>query len=397
MVDINADGWLDIYVSKLGDYKMHKNTNKLFINYEGKKFVNEASTYGLDFSGFSTQAAFLDYDQDGDLDCYLLNHSAKDPAQYKPAKIRNQKDSIAGDVFYENVDGKFIDVTKQAGIYNSSIGFGLGIDVVDVNEDRLPDIYIANDFHEQDYLYINQGNKTFKEQIEASTQHTSNFSMGCNITDINNDGLQDILTLDMKPFVDSTYKLSGGWENIEIYNFKRSYGYHHQSPRNALQVNLGVQNGIPQFSEQACLYGIEASDWSWSPIIEDFDNDGDQDIFITNGILRRPNDMDFVNFHFDDPTKSDLEKIQMMPKGAVSNLYFKKDNESNRFKRSKVGTPSCSTGAAVGDLDNDGLLEIVVSSINKGIEILKPNVNENHYLNIKLESNSDNSNALGAK
>ncbi len=398
LVDINQDGWLDIYVCKLGNYAHFKDHNKLFINQEGESFVESAKEYGLDFSGFGTQAAFFDYDRDGDLDCYLLNHSVKNPSQFRPSKIRQQKDSLAGDLLLENRAGLFVDVTEAAGIYSSTVGFGLGIDVADLNGDGWLDIYVGNDFHENDYLYINQKDKTFKEVISTSTGHTSNFSMGCTSADINNDLRVDLLSLDMKPFDETVYKKSGGWEDLEIYNFKRSFKYHHQSARNALQINIGQHKGIPIFSEQAAYYGIEATDWSWSPLIFDFDNDGDKDIFISNGIVRRPNDMDFINFHFDANDPDKLNQIQKMPKGNVPNCYFENELETNSFSKKAYFNKSISTGAAVADLDRDGRLDIIVNNINEPATILKNNSKrpEAHFIQIKLEGDAANSFGLGA-
>jgi enediyne biosynthesis protein E4 len=397
MADINQDGWLDIYVCQLGNYGPYKNRNLLFINNEGLSFTEAAADYGLDFSGFGTQAAFFDYDQDGDLDCYLLNHSVKSPEQFKPADIRKDKDELAGDVLLEFDNGHYKDVTAQAGIYSSAVGFGLGIAVADVNGDGWPDIYIGNDFHENDYLYINNRNNTFREVIASATGHTSNFSMGVTIDDLNNDALPDILTLDMKPFDEQVYKKSGGWENLEIYNYKRSFGYHHQSPRNALQIQVGRDNGLPIFSERAAFYGLEATDWSWSPLVYDFDNDGDKDIFITNGIARRPNDMDFINFHFDAKEKDKVKQIQQMPKGDVPNCYFENELQTNRFSKRDLFSNSISTGAAVADLDQDGKLDIVINNINAPATILK-NTSETpgHYVRVKLRGDGGNRYGLGA-
>lgn len=398
MADVNQDGWLDIYVCKLGSYGPFKNHNKLFINKEGKRFVESAKEYGLDFSGFATQSAFFDYDQDGDLDCYLLNHSVKNPEQFRPSEIRERKDSLAGDVLLEYKDGFFTDVTESAGIYNSTIGFGLGIDIADVNNDGWLDIYIGNDFHENDYLYINQQDKTFKEVIAQTTGHTSNFSMGCAIADLNNDLKVDILTLDMKPFDEKVYKKSGGWESIEIYNFKRGFGYHHQSARNALQMNVGVSEALPMFSEQAAYYGLEATDWSWSPLLFDFDNDGDKDVFITNGIVRRPNDMDFVSFHFDPKDPNKVNQLQKMPEGNVPNCYFENDSKAKSFVKKEYFNNSISTGAAAADFNQDGLLDIVINNINAPATILKNNRDQkqNYYLSVKLRGEEENYFGIGA-
>lgn len=397
-VDINADGWLDIYVCKLGDYGPYKNHNKLFINQKGKKFVESAANYGLDFSGFATQAAFFDFDRDGDLDCYLLNHSVKNPEQFRPSAIRQQVDSLAGDVLLECINGRYEPITASAGIYRSSVGFGLGIDIVDVNNDHWPDIYVGNDFHENDYLYLNQKDKTFKEVIAQATGHTSNFSMGCAIADLNNDLQPDILSLDMKPDDEYIYKKSGGWETIEIYNYKRKFGYHHQSPRNALQINLGLKNGIPQFSEQAALFDMEATDWSWSPLIFDFDNDGDKDVFITNGIVRRPNDMDFVNFEFDAQNPDKLSQVHKMPSGQVANCYFQNQPLTHTFSKREIGPKGISTGAAVADFDRDGRLDIAINNINAPATILKNNSDQlkQNFLSIKLEDQTSNKFGIGA-
>ena len=398
VIDVNEDGWMDIYVCRLGNYKSYKDTNKLFINQGGKEFVESAAVYGLDFSGFSTQAAFLDYDRDGDLDCYLLNHSVKDPDQFKKSEIRLTVDSLAGDRFLENVDQKFVDVTEASNIYSSSIGFGLGISIADINDDNWPDIYVSNDFHEQDYLYLNKGDKTFEEQIQNATSHTSNFSMGTAVADLNNDLKFDIITLDMKPFDDVIYKKSGGWESAQIYNFKRSFGYHHQSPRNAFQMNQGLSNGIPQFSEQAALFETAATDWSWSPLVADFDNDGDQDIYITNGIVKRPNDIDFINFKYEPNAKNKLGLLIDIPSGGIENVYFENLGIDKGYKKELSQIKTVSNAAVISDLDLDGYPDLIVSHLNKGISILKNcHFVAHSYLLIKLLGDKSNPEAIGAK
>ncbi|MEO6131153.1 MAG: VCBS repeat-containing protein [Saprospiraceae bacterium] len=402
MVDINGDGLLDIYVCEVSTISGRYGRNQLFINNGDLTFAESARTYGLDFSGLATQAAFFDFDRDGDLDCFLLNHSIKETGQFKPAEITRQVfESSSGDRLLENQQGHFIDITQKAGIYRSPVGFGLGIDIGDLNRDGWPDIYVGNDFHENDYLYINNHDGTFREVIAAATGHTSNFTMGVSIVDINNDAKPDILSLDMKPEDDLTYKLSGVWESFTIYNFKRSFGYHHQSPRNALQINQGIDNGIPVFSEVACQYGIEATDWSWSPLVADFNNDGNKDLFISNGIARRPNDMDFVNYFSDQNNNkaTGLRLINRMPLGGVSNYLYFNISDSNTFTRIPLKDPGLkiTNGASYSDLDRDGDLDIVCNNLNNESYIIQNNSPHAAYLNIQLKNNNANPYAIGAQ
>jgi len=389
ILDINKDGWLDIHVCRLGQYKMYNDHNRLYVNNQDGTFTESAKSYGLDFSGFSTQAAFFDYDKDGDLDCYLLNHSVKRPDQFvKAEQIRFEVDSIAGDRFYENENGYFVDITQKAGIYSSSLGFGLSVCVADLNYDDWPDIYVGNDFHENDYLYLNQGDGTFEEVIDKATGHTSNFTMGSTIVDMDGNGGLDIFSLDMLPKSEDIFKKSGGWESKQIYDFKRDYGYHHQSPKNALQVWIGVDKNLPKYSEQASLDNLQASDWSWTPLIKDFDLDFDNDVFITNGIYKRPNDMDFVNY-FSDPqngNKSDLEMIDKMPSGLIPNQYLSLEN--NQFIERNTGKPTISNGACSADLDNDGDLDIIINNLNDKASLLINSTNPSKYLKIKLKGDS---------
>lgn len=389
MLDINKDGWLDIYVCRLGKYKIYNDHNKLYINNQDGTFTESSKKYGLAFSGFSTQAAFFDFDKDGDLDCYLLNHSVKRPDQFVQAnRIRNELDSLAGDRLFKNEKGHFIDITASSGIYSSSVGFGLSVCIADLNNDFWPDIYIGNDFHENDYLYLNQKDGTFKEVIDKAAGHTSNFTMGSTISDFNDDGELDIFSLDMLPKKEAIFKQSGGWESKQIYDFKRAYGYHDQSPKNALQIKISQEWDLPIYSEQASLYNLQASDWSWSPLIKDFDLDNDKDVYITNGILKRPNDMDFVNY-FSDPSngnKTDLEMIDKMPSGLISNQYFTQEND--QFIESYTGEPTISNGACTADLDNDGDLDIIVNNLNANASLLINSTNPSNYLKIKLEGDS---------
>ena len=250
MVDINGDGWLDIYVCQAAGYKHLEGHNLLFINNREGAFEERSSEYGLDFRGLSTQAAFFDYDLDGDLDMYLLNHSVHSSENYGNASLREQRDSLGGDRLFQNQGGKFREVSQDAGIYSSKIGYGLGLAIGDLNDDGCPDIYVSNDFHENDYLYYNNCNGTFTEGLTSSMGHCSTFSMGSDIADINNDGRLDVLTTDMKPEIENILKSSVGSDPYNIYRFKLGFGYHFQYPRNMLQLNQGklLGNKAVQFS-----------------------------------------------------------------------------------------------------------------------------------------------------
>ncbi|MGB5780482.1 MAG: VCBS repeat-containing protein, partial [Eudoraea sp.] len=299
-VDINHDGLLDIYVCKVSNYQGMKGRNLLFINKgineEGiPKFSEEASSYGLDFSGLSTQAAFLDFDLDGDLDMYLLNHSVHPNRTYGKGSQRLETDSLSGDRLYRNDDGMYKDVSKEAGIFQGKIGYGLGLGVSDINDDGYPDIYIGNDFFENDYLYINQRDGTFKELISSDNRrlgHTTHYSMGNDLADVNNDGLTDILSLDMLPEDLETYKTSGLEYSFPTYQYYLKNGYAPQYMQNTLHLNLGTEN----FSEIGNLSGISATEWSWGVLTADYDNDGFKDIYISNGIKGATNDMDFISY-----------------------------------------------------------------------------------------------------
>ncbi len=412
MADVNGDGLLDIYVCQVGQYKSLSGKNQLFINQGNLTFQDEAKEYGLDFQGFSTQAAFFDYDMDGDLDMYLLNHSVHSSRSYGDASLRYERDSLAGDRLYRNdeVNGKrvFTDVTKDAGIYSSQIGYGLGINVSDINNDGYPDIYISNDFHENDYLYINNGNGTFSERLTESMEHTSRSSMGNDVGDINNDGLLDVIVLDMLPEDEKTRQQSGGEDDIELFDLKLKYGYHYQFVRNTLQLNLGGG----KFSEIGRLAGVSATDWSWSPLFCDVDNDGWKDLFITNGIFRRANDLDYVKFltggNRYNPSKDnskvpDKELYEKMPLHPNTSYLYKNNRDltfSNKAREWGIDRKSFSNGSTYADLDNDGDLDIIVNNINEKAFIYRNNSEtnaNNHYLSISLKGNMLNPKGIGAR
>lgn len=374
--DVNGDGFLDIFSCGVGQYKKFNGRNQLFINKGDLTFSDETEAYGLSFHGFSTHASFFDYDNDGDLDMYLLNHSVHSNVKYSQASLRLQRHPTAGDRLYRNdlIPGgekHFTDVTEQAGILSSEVAYGLGVGVSDLNHDGFPDIYISNDFRENDYLYINQRNGTFIQSLEACIPHTSKFSMGNDIADVNNDGWNDIVTLDMLPKDESIIKTTAGDDPYDIYEYKLQFGYHPQLSRNTLQLNHGVtDNGNLFFSDIAPFAGVEATDWSWAPLIADFDNDGFKDLFVANGIARRPNDLDYINFIYGDSTTtlSDKQFVEKMPSGAVPNIIYRNAHDLT-FKdvsQQWLGdVPSISNGAAYCDLDADGDLDIVTNNINE--------------------------------
>ncbi len=404
MADVNGDGFLDIYLCQVGDYKEAKGRNQLFINNQDGTFSEKAEAYGLNFIGFSTHAAFFDYDNDGDLDMYLLNHSIKNPEVFSPVNERF-KSSPGGDKLYQNqlAQGEigFKDVTEGSGIYSSTLGFGLGLAISDINKDGWPDIYVSNDFTENDYLYINQGDGTFKEELESRIQHTSRYSMGNTVADINNDTEVDIFTTDMLPEDPEIWKKSIGEDKVEVYRIKEQFGYGDQYVRNTLQVNLG--NGM--FSDISLFSNNFATDWSWSPLIFDMDNDGLQDIHITNGIYKRPNDLDFVNYLNSNPGSMDedgLEKarINTLPTLKIAN-YAALNKGKGIFETSAAlgfEEPSYSNGSTYADLDNDGDLELIVNNIEQDAFVYE-NLTDtsNSFLHIGFKGQQFNPFGIGAK
>ncbi|GAB4031012.1 VCBS repeat-containing protein [Spirosoma gilvum] len=433
MADVNGDGFLDIYVCAVGNFRGLEGSNELYINNGDGTFTEKAADYGLDFTGFSTQAAFFDYDHDGDLDCYLLNHAVHTSRSYDRVSARNLRHNESGDYLYKNMsaeqgaqgigheaEGKptaprptpnaqrFVNVSEQAGIYGAAMGYGLGISVADLNNDGWEDLYVSNDFHEDDYYYINNHNGTFTESVKKAFQHVSRFSMGNDIGDVNNDGFPDVVTLDMYPEDETVEKSSLGEDPIDIYLYKLAYGYMNQYSRNCLQLNMSGK----KFMEVGAMAGFAATDWSWSPLLADYDNDGIKDLFISNGIVHRPNNLDYVKFAADDSLRYAMETsrslderaIKLMPEGKVHNYLFR-GTPSLRFDdKSKdwgFETPNYSNGAAYADLDNDGDLDLITNNIDDPAGVYRNDANsifpDNKHLTVKLKGNAPNTFGIGGK
>lgn len=428
MVDINNDGWLDIYVCNSGHMINGNRKNKLYINNgvtAGSKqnvggeitFTESSGKYGLDISLYSTQASFFDYDLDGDLDCFIIANS---PMPVNTLGFANRRELPAkdwpvanfvkdgGDHLYRNDNGHFKEVTKEAGIHGTLMSFGLGVSVSDVNDDGYPDVYVANDSYERDYLYLNQKNGTFKDQFEECIKQSSFSSMGADVADINNDGSPEIFTTDMLPGDDYRLKTLGAFDNIDVYNKKLQLGFYHQFMKNCLQLN----NGNGTFSEIANYSGVNATDWSWGALIFDADNDGFNDIYVCNGVNKDVTDLDFMNFFANDVVQKMVltgkkdnvdEVLKHIPVTPMLNKAFRNNGNlkfTDEGKNWGFTQPSFSNGAAYADLDNDGDLDLIINNENQPAFVYKNNAreqNKNHYLGLQLKGDNNNKLAIGSK
>ncbi len=409
MADINGDGWLDIYVCNSGDIEGDNKQNELFINNQDLTFREAAREYGLDDRGFSTHASFFDFDKDGDLDVYLLNNSYQAIGSFNlRSNERPKRDSLGGDKLLLNEGNYFEDVSERAGIYGSVIGFGLGVTVGDVNGDGWEDIYVSNDFFERDYLYVNQQDATFKETLTSSMKSISGASMGADMADINNDGYNDLFVTEMLPRSNERLKSVTTFEDWTRYQYNVSNGYHHQYTRNTFQLN----NGNNSFSEIGRLAGVEASDWSWGALIFDMDNDGNKDLFIANGIYKDLTDQDYLQYISNEEVVKSIvtdnevdyaKLIEIIPSNKISNLAFLNQGGLQFAEMTQelgLAEPSFSNGAAYGDLDNDGDLDLIVNNVNMPSFVYKNMTrekSEGNFIQLELKGSGENVFGIGAR
>ncbi|MBS1511294.1 MAG: VCBS repeat-containing protein [Bacteroidetes bacterium] len=415
--DVNGDGWLDIYVCSSGHMATGNRKNKLYINNHNNTFTEAAAQYGLDISAYTTQVSFFDYDGDGDLDCFMINNS---PIPVNQLEFANKRDLLeskwpvgdflkgGGDHLFRNDNGKFTEVTQSAGIHGTLVSFGMGVSVGDINNDGWPDVYVANDSYERDYLYINQKNGTFKDMLEDCMAHTSFSSMGADIADINNDGYSDIFTTDMLPLSDFRIKTTGAFDDIDMFNRKVKAGFYYHYVKNCMQLNS--KSGT--FTDVANYSGVSATDWSWGALMFDMDNDGWNDIYVCNGVQKDVTDLDFMNFFANDVVhrmvltgkKDEVDQVlKEIPKTPLKNKVYRNDHQ---LKFTDIGDewgftqPSFSNGAAYADLDNDGDLDLIVNNENMPSFVYRNNarqINKNNYLEITLKGEGKNPFAVGSK
>ncbi len=409
MVDINADGLLDIYISRSADIDPERRKNLLFINNGDLTFTEKAEEYGLADHGYSTQASFFDYDKDGDLDMFLINHSLQ---QYttgvqENVQLRKEQNPDFANKLYRNDNGKFKNISAEAGITSNVLTFGLGLAISDINNDSWLDIYVSNDFNEPDYMFINNGNGTFTDKLTESMAQISMYSMGSDVADYNNDGLPDMVTLDMLPESNETQKMHSGAENFDKMQFLFDRGFYFQFSRNMLQKN----NGDGTFSEIGQIAGISNTDWSWAALFSDLDRDGKKDLFVTNGYVKDYTDMDFLKYTMDETIRSRQQGntvvakdfIEKMPTIVQSNYVFQNVG-NDRFEKKNtewgLDKKGISAGAVYADLDNDGDMDLVVSNTNENASVYRNNsdlLNKNSFLRVQLKGDKQNSLGFGAK
>ena len=410
MADVNGDGLIDIYVCNSGDIKGDNKQNELFINNGDLTFTDKAAEYGVADGGYTTHAAFFDYDKDGDLDLYVLNNSYQAIGSFNLRKNeRPKRDPLGGHKLLRNDDGRFVDVSEEAGIYGSVIAFGLGVTVGDINKDGWQDIYVSNDFFERDYLYINNKNGTFKECLPEQMRSISGASMGADLADINNDAYPDIFVTEMLPRENARIKTVTTFDNWDRYQYNVQNDYFHQFTRNMLQLN----NGDGTFSEIGRYAQVEATDWSWGALMFDMDNDGLKDIFVANGIFQDLTDQDFLQYVSNEEivktvisgNKVDYKKlVEYIPSTPVADFVFQNQGELGFVDKAAewgMGTPNFSNGSAYGDIDNDGDLDLIVNNVNSVATVYRNESNKmlpsNHYLKFELKGVKKNTYAFGTK
>ncbi len=409
MVDINHDGWLDIYVCLSGNVPEAARANQLFINNQDGTFTEKAQEYGINDSGFATQASFFDYDLDGDLDLFILNHNILPINDFKPSEVRLQHDPFVGDKLYENREGKFVEVTKTAGLHTNPLGYGLGVSVGDLNQDGYPDLYIANDFIEHDYCYINQGDGTFQDVIKTAFNQISQFSMGTDMADFNNDGWLDIISVDMVAEDNYRQKTTMRPMSRDKFYYAVEDGFHYQYMHNALQLNRGNLH----FSNISKLAGVSNTDWSWAPLMADFDLDGWKDLVVTNGYKKDISNKDYLALEkkkFKEYREGKITNVELFralldaaPETKIENYVFQNQGDYTFEKKNQewgLDAPAFSNGAAYGDLDNDGDLDLVINNIDQEAFVYENNARDqkdNRFLQIILKGPTHNPFGIGSR